>query len=955
MATELATAYVALVPSLKGASQAIQSQIDGGGIGRAVGAAIGRNLGSSASSSAAPALRKAGDFFSATFGRAAAVGVKSVAGIGAAVAGVGTTIAGLAASGGMARALNLEQAQQMFKGMKLDWADYKDTVNAAVDGTAFSLDQAALVAANLAASGVAAGDEMAQALDACTGTAATFGRDLGDIGGLFQKTAAQGKLSGEIVQQFADRGVNVVSILSDALGKSGDEVKAMVSAGEVDFKTFSDAMYDAFGESASAANETFTGSMANMRSALSRIGEKFMTPIKDNAVPVFNAVRQALNQVNGALGPVQEKFAEVASEVGSRVVAGLEAFSSAMEGGATASEAVRVALEGAFGGDVVGKLTSIASVAAQVASAVGGLAALGPVLKVAASGVAAASRGFQAFKGVAGPVSSALSGMAGDAASFAKRFGGAGASAVREFSTAVGRGFAPRALVDKLDALPDAVSSVFGRAKWNAEQSVSGMRSSVAEKFAAVGEAVNAKLGGIPEKVGGALGGIKDKLGLAASMGTNAFKSKFKIGDAAEGEGSKLSAALGRIRGAAGKMGGVLVQAAGGLTAVAGGLMAAGLGAVVAGVDLEAASQQFMEKIALLTQNLPVVAQQFATLLPNLVTQLTAAMPALIQAFTTAFSTILQALPLILPQITEALTLMVTSLVPILVEMAPMLLDAGLQLFTAILQSLSQIMPVLIEQLPVLVTSVANVLIENLPLLLEAGLTLFMALVTAFIDMLPSLIERLPELIIQVGSKLASFMPQLLEAAKNLFMKICEAVPKILSSLLSALGELLSKLPGKVVSFAGRMGSAAFDMVKGMTQGIADAGKWVIDKINSLCSDALGAVKNFFGIASPSKLMRKMFRFVGDGMVLGLDDRAGDLTDAMKGAISGAYDVCEEFRPELNAPIPARAAKWAAPDGLAEGYEPGRPGRAPEQTFNIYSDDPELVAAMVARRQRRDW
>ena len=311
MATEIGTAYVAIVPSLKNANKIIEQQIQGGSIGKQIGQAIGSGV----SDNAGSGLKKAGALASGTFGKIAKAGV-------GAFTGIGTVLAGLAAKGGMTRALNLEQAQQMFKGMKLDWADYKDTVNAAVDGTAFSLDQAALVAANLAASGVAAGDDMRRALDACTGTAATFGRDLGDIGGIFQKVAAQGKISGETVQQFADRGVNVTAILSEALGKSSDEIKEMVSKGKIDFKTFSDAMYDAFGDSASAANETFTGSMANMRSAISRIGEKFMTPIKDNAVPVFNSVRLALNQVNKALQPVSDRFSQLADVAGGKIVAG---------------------------------------------------------------------------------------------------------------------------------------------------------------------------------------------------------------------------------------------------------------------------------------------------------------------------------------------------------------------------------------------------------------------------------------------------------------------------------------------------------------------------------------------------------------------------------------------------------------------------------------------------------
>ena len=226
---------------------------------------------------------------------------------------IGTVTAGvttLAATGGMSRALNIEKAQTMFKGMKLEWSDFYSTIQQSVDGTAFGFDTAAQACAQLAASGVAAGNDMEKALNGCVGTAATFGQDLGDLSSIWAKVAANGKLSGEQVAQFTDRGINAISALSTYLGKSSDEVSKMVTAGKIDFQTFSDAMYSAFGDSAKAANETFTGSMANMKAALSKIGQDWMTPLKDSAIPVFNSIRGVLNSCRAALKPLTVAFGE---------------------------------------------------------------------------------------------------------------------------------------------------------------------------------------------------------------------------------------------------------------------------------------------------------------------------------------------------------------------------------------------------------------------------------------------------------------------------------------------------------------------------------------------------------------------------------------------------------------------------------------------------------------------
>lgn len=242
-------------------------------------------------------------FFATSFG---SVGKSIATAIGTVTAGVTT----LAATGGMSRALNIEKAQAMFKGMKLEWGDFYQTIQDSVDGTAFGFDTAATAAAQLAASGVAAGSDMEKALNGCVGTAATFSQDLGDLSSIWAKVAANGKLSGEQVAQFTDRGINAISVLSTYLGKSSDEVSAMVKAGKIDFQTFSDAMYASFGDSAKAANESFTGSMANMKAALSKIGQDWMTPLKDSAIPVFNSIRGVLNSCRAALKPLSTDFGE---------------------------------------------------------------------------------------------------------------------------------------------------------------------------------------------------------------------------------------------------------------------------------------------------------------------------------------------------------------------------------------------------------------------------------------------------------------------------------------------------------------------------------------------------------------------------------------------------------------------------------------------------------------------
>lgn len=65
------------------------------------------------------------------------------------------------------------------------------------------------------------------------------------------------------------------------------------------------------------------------------------------------------------------------------------------------------------------------------------------------------------------------------------------------------------------------------------------------------------------------------------------------------------------------------------------------------------------------------------------------------------------------------------------------------------------------------------------------------------------------------------------------------------------------------------------NIVEGIWNGIKGATNWLIGKIKGFCSDALGAIKGFFGIESPSRVMRdEVGRFISEGIGVGITENA---------------------------------------------------------------------------------
>lgn len=211
--------------------------------------------------------------------------------------------------GGKRRALNMEQAKFMFKGLGIDEETALSNANEAVLGTAYSLDAAAKAASMLGASGVSLGTDMTQALRAIAGTAAMTNSSYEDMAQIFTTIASNGKVMTYQLRQFSFRGMNMAAILAKELGISEQRVAAMVTDGAISWNTFYKAIYNQFGEFATKANETYEGAMANLRSAWARVGADFFTVLHETKRDVANATRPVVDEFNKALAPIKEVYA----------------------------------------------------------------------------------------------------------------------------------------------------------------------------------------------------------------------------------------------------------------------------------------------------------------------------------------------------------------------------------------------------------------------------------------------------------------------------------------------------------------------------------------------------------------------------------------------------------------------------------------------------------------------
>lgn len=264
--------------------------------------------------------------------------------------------------GGLTRALNIEQAKFQIEGLHGVWDEtskgyvkgmktIKEATNEAVKGTAYGLDEAAKVGSQLLASGIKDADELSVHMRAVAGVAAMTSASYGEIGRIFTQTAGQGAMMGHQLQELSARGLNAAATITEYFKKHKDAwkeateflsdkqmeklggakkptekaVRELASMRRIDFKTFSAAMDEAFGEHAKDANKTFTGAMSNMKAALARLGAEFQSPRLENLRKVFNALTPVIDDVHEKLKPMIGQLNEVHSLYTGKFVKLLEA------------------------------------------------------------------------------------------------------------------------------------------------------------------------------------------------------------------------------------------------------------------------------------------------------------------------------------------------------------------------------------------------------------------------------------------------------------------------------------------------------------------------------------------------------------------------------------------------------------------------------------------------------
>lgn len=272
------------------------------------------------------------------------------------------------------------------------------------------------------------------------------------------------------------------------------------------------------------------------------------------------------------------------------------------------------------------------------------------------------------------------------------------------------------------------------------------------------------------------------------------------------------------------------------------------------------------------------------------------------------------------------------------------LVDSGLNLMLNLAKGIIKALPDIIENVPQIVINIAGIINDNAPKILVAGIKLIGELIKGLIQAIPTLIANIPKIILAMVSVFTAYnwlslgknlitgirngimnaKSTAVDAMKNTYNGVLNAIKNLpsklkglgesglkemgngitgkLSGLKTTAGKILTYIVDAVKGLPGKLskkatsairdmktefknvdwGSVGMNVVKGIAKGVGDFAWILVDKMTSLAQKAWEGVKDFFGIHSPSRLMRDTVgKMIPAGITVGLEKAFPDTIDTL--------------------------------------------------------------------------
>lgn len=254
----------------------------------------------------------------------------------------------------------------------------------------------------------------------------------------------------------------------------------------------------------------------------------------------------------------------------------------------------------------------------------------------------------------------------------------------------------------------------------------------------------------------------------------------------------------------------------------------------------------------------------------------------------------------------------------------PDLLENGGLMVNHIVDGIFSALPGLTDSALDLSVSFVETLLSNLPHMLSAGKDILLNVVDGIRKSFPDILVSAGDAVVQLLSGFVKNCPNILAAGFDLMVSLIEGIGNAYPDIIAAAGEVAKNLWNAIKEIDWlQLGK---DIILGLINGMGAMYKALWNAAVKVAESALDAIKDFFGIASPSKVMRdQVGKWIPTGVAVGIEGNTKPLTDAMHSlsdmtvdTLQSDFALNESFTRTLTASAPPNAIMRTSADTTSE-------------------------------------
>lgn len=246
-----------------------------------------------------------------------------------------------------------------------------------------------------------------------------------------------------------------------------------------------------------------------------------------------------------------------------------------------------------------------------------------------------------------------------------------------------------------------------------------------------------------------------------------------------------------------------------------------------------------------------------------------------------------------IPDIISTISNILIQFIQVIIANLPAVISGGVQIISALITGIAQQLPTLIPMALELILTLVTSLLDNIDQLIDAGINLIIGLAEGLINAIPILIEKIPIIIEKLINAIVNNLPKIIQMGITLIVKLAEGLIKAIPQLVSKIPQIIGALVSGFGQFLSNMWDIGKNIVEGIWNGIKNAKDWLLGKVKEWCGNILNGIKAFFGIHSPSRVMRdEIGKRLPQGVAVGIE---ADTDEALKAIDNMNNDIMSEM------------------------------------------------------------